>query len=520
MKRKFKLILGLLVIALLIPAVAFSGESPAVSSDCGKLTEIDKAVIQLKNAARKDPGVSLVTIGASSVKKEPIYMVVLSKKAGKGDSPRLRVMVTARIHGSEPAGMEALLEFIDDYVNHRGTARSYVDSMDLYLIPCVNPGGSRKALENYRRTGGFWDRTGRRNLLDMDMNRDFHAARSQEVRALIHLFNRVRPQAVIDLHEYSSMPLLTGGAGWWRAATFDVLIGAGRLPDVYGPLAAMATDTARKDVFATLNKNGYRGDFYAVSGGSIDSTSRMGVTGADYFNLRNAFTILVETAGYDRGEATLGKRSKLQRMVLDKILERLSRERQKLIDITDRARQHSKHRTFVTMRLHKAPRTVVIEGRPVTSHKFSTTISVEGRKYLSEKLVQFTCGDTAKPTRVKMPLYYVLFTTDPGLLRNLLLHRIAVYQVPEPIVAGNMTIPRGAFLIPREQESSALVGFILDERARSHNRYSLSKQSLVYPCNVPLDLDKTRKIETSHQAEQGVKTLVRYLFNVKGATRR
>ncbi len=483
--------------------------------DYAPLTPMDKMEEILFEAARIDPTVSVVPIGTSSVSLDPIYLVLISNKPTKDDTPPLRVMITARIHGSEPAGMEALLDFIGDYVRNRGNARELVAGMDLYIVPCVNPEGSRKAMEHYESTDGYWDWTGRDNLQGLDMNRDFHRAQTNEVQALIHLFNRIRPRVVVDLHEVSSVPLLTGGSGWWRGAYFDLLVGAGRHPDVYPPLAEMALDIARNDIFQSLKKIGLKGEFYAVAGGSIDSTKRMAATGADYFNLRNALTILIETPGYDRGESNLGRRKHLQRMALENILARVSRDRQKLIDVTDQARRESLERKYITRSLEKMPREVNINGKPVTNYRFEATIKVEERKFRSVNEVAFTTGNPNKKTISPMPHNYVLLTADSEFILGLLIHQIKVYQTLEPIETSRLTIPRGAFIIPRSQESSALAGLILDDEAYRQNRHALNHRCIVFPLDEPLDLDETRQIRTSYQAELAVKALVNQLFKIK-----
>ena len=60
---------------------------------------------------------------------------LLAAKVGQRTSDRLTVLMTGGVHGDEPAGVEAVLRFIE------GPVEMYLDRFFFIVIPCVNPSG-------------------------------------------------------------------------------------------------------------------------------------------------------------------------------------------------------------------------------------------------------------------------------------------------------------------------------------------------------------------------------------------
>lgn len=54
---------------------------------------------------------------------------------GANGSARRRVLITSGVHGDEPAGVEAVLQFLEQM------APEYVRHYQFFVIPCVNPSG-------------------------------------------------------------------------------------------------------------------------------------------------------------------------------------------------------------------------------------------------------------------------------------------------------------------------------------------------------------------------------------------
>jgi len=321
---------------------------------------------------------------------------------------------------------------------------------------------------------------------------------------------------VLDLHEYSSVPIVVAGSGWWRARYFDFLVGAGRHPDVYPPLSRLARRIAEEAVFPRMRKMGFKGEYYALSGGSFDSTPNMGVTAADYFNLRNALTFLVETAGYDQGGRTVFKRRDNHVRILGILLDELAAGRQEIAALVEDSREFAKKRQGITLQMQRKPRLVEIDGRKTASFTDEAFITIDGKSYRSEVRVRFEEGDPLRREMAALPPCYVLLTQSRDLLEKLIFHEIEVFQARSPIETPGFRILPGCFIVPAAQENSAIAGLLLDERAYGRNRYSPKERCLVLPCLGPVDVSLLTPIKTDGDILEGLQLLRQCLAGQEG----
>ena len=104
----------------------------------------------------------------------PILAIDPCEKANRS------VLVTAGIHGNEPAGILAATELLKILVSEP-TSTGYT------VIPCINPWGS--------------DHDSRANGIDRDINRDFRNPRTQEASAIVRYLSGRAFDLVLDLHE-------------------------------------------------------------------------------------------------------------------------------------------------------------------------------------------------------------------------------------------------------------------------------------------------------------------------------
>ncbi len=107
---------------------------------------------RLENAARS-PFVKLETLGsfAAGGGLYPMHLVHL----GEPGPHKLNVLISAGIHGDEPAGVEAALRFIEHNVENPVLLSHYA----FIVFPCDNPYG--------------WERGTRKNAQGHDLNRQF-----------------------------------------------------------------------------------------------------------------------------------------------------------------------------------------------------------------------------------------------------------------------------------------------------------------------------------------------------------
>ncbi len=93
------------------------------------------------------------------------------------------LLVLAGVHGNERAGILAVPAILDDYHARRDELRA----VDLVVVTPVNPVGAAE-LSRYNADG-------------FDINRDFERFETREARLVREVFDRVRPDFVVSLHE-------------------------------------------------------------------------------------------------------------------------------------------------------------------------------------------------------------------------------------------------------------------------------------------------------------------------------
>jgi hypothetical protein len=125
--------------------------------------------------ALKGPHLEVETI--HSVEGYPMYLVHLRKSH---DAP-FTILLTAGVHGDEPAGVEAVLRFLDSEHAKR------LDHFQFCVLPCINPTG---VVENTRENRG-----------GIDLNRAFDTDSIPEVLFVKEALNGRKIDCHFDFHE-------------------------------------------------------------------------------------------------------------------------------------------------------------------------------------------------------------------------------------------------------------------------------------------------------------------------------
>ena len=107
----------------------------------------------------------------------PIHQIRLASSA---DTPR-HILITGGMHGDEPAGVEAVLQFLE-----RNNA-TLLKKFSFLVIPCINPYGY---VHNTRETLG-----------DVDINRAFETGDIAEVAIIKKALGQTQFSLAIDFHE-------------------------------------------------------------------------------------------------------------------------------------------------------------------------------------------------------------------------------------------------------------------------------------------------------------------------------
>lgn len=124
----------------------------------------------------------------------------------KSDNPVWRLFFFAQQHGNEPAGKDALLYLCRELVRK---PEILPDNAGLWIIPSVNPDGAEK--------------NQRRNLNDVDLNRDHLLLTQIETQTLHRVYREIKPHLSFDCHEFGRDSRDYSEKGWteWPQIMMD-----------------------------------------------------------------------------------------------------------------------------------------------------------------------------------------------------------------------------------------------------------------------------------------------------------
>jgi murein tripeptide amidase MpaA len=114
------------------------------------------------------------TFPQQTVEGRNIYWVRISNNPDI-DQEKPRVLYTALTHAREPAGMHQMIYQMWDLLENYGNDPEityYIDNMELYFVPCVNPDGYEQNRQTNPNGGGMW----RKNKIGgygVDLNRNW-----------------------------------------------------------------------------------------------------------------------------------------------------------------------------------------------------------------------------------------------------------------------------------------------------------------------------------------------------------
>jgi hypothetical protein len=214
-----------------------------------RVTTHEELLQYLEQTARTSPIVRIETIGTTTLGRT-IPMAVIS--TGKSPS-KLRVMVFCSQHGNEPSGKEAALILLERIA--RRQMDPLLAKIDLWLVPSVNPDGN----ELQQR----WNGAGK------DLNRDHLILMQPETRALHDVYDRVLPEATLDVHEFMTSGKAWEDAGYYR--TIDEQWGAPTNPNVDVWFRRYGVETMFPFVRERLEADGFRFYNYTIVGSPADT---------------------------------------------------------------------------------------------------------------------------------------------------------------------------------------------------------------------------------------------------------
>lgn len=146
-----------------------------------RIRNFDEILTRLKIALNPVGEMIEVDTVSAGGRTHPLVKIVL----GEGN-PR-RVLISAGIHGDEPAGMEAVCVFLENHLY-----KNFLSEWEFTLLPCINPHGFEAGSRN--------------NLDDIDLNRKFKESHPPREVAFVQSLLTPPYHLDLELHEDVDSP--------------------------------------------------------------------------------------------------------------------------------------------------------------------------------------------------------------------------------------------------------------------------------------------------------------------------
>lgn len=250
-------------------------DTPLEKCDYKKVTTHSDMMLYLDEVCKADPSLSLQVIG-ESVQGRSIPMVhrnTLTNDKG------VKVLLFCQQHGNEPSGKEAALSLLKEIANTKDNF--LFPNIDLYLVPCLNPDGNESAK--------------RFNANDSDLNRNHLILSEPEVIALHNVYNRIKPEVTLDVHEYSAFRRSFREAGYVRAV--DEQFGAPTNLNISSTIIDYSINTLFPFLEKYLKEKGITfSNYYKMDGpeDTVRASTTGIIDGRQSFAIDNTFSFILE----------------------------------------------------------------------------------------------------------------------------------------------------------------------------------------------------------------------------------
>ena len=456
------------------PDVPIALDTPALTPGRADFTSQAEMEAYLAALKARVPGLVLGSLGRSAQGRDIPYLVFT--KEGLTDAAAIVALGRPILwfiglqHGNEPAGGEATLALAARLAD--GALKSYLDRVTVVVVPRANPDG---AAAFTRSTGS-----------GADLNRDHMLLALPESAALHAKLVELRPDVVIDAHEFSVANRWLQKFAVIEAS--DAMLLYATHPMVQPAITALADGVFRPALEAAWKAHGltsfwyhttsYRPDDKLVSmGGNAPGIAR------NAFGLMGAVSFLIETRGVGVGLQAFQRRVATHVLAAEAVIATAAADPRRLRDTVTEARRAStaaRGDLIVAHRLAVAPVDLPMLD-PATAADKPTSVPFQDSRAVTA---------TAKRTR---PAGYLLVGDAAAVANRLALNTIAVCALAAPagveaeafILKGavkrsnresinpdqsvevelakkSLALPAGALFVPMRQPAAALAAAALE----------------------------------------------------------
>jgi len=279
MIRRISVFLALVVIFAIHSQAQVGNPLPPIVANHYERVSTHDELMQFVRTIESPSVFFQVSIEGKTSQDREIPMITITERHPSTDAPKLTTMVFCSQHGNEPSGKEAALIFARECAE--GKHNDLFKHMNLLLLPTMNPDGNEAAT----RTNGN----------KADLNRSHLTLLQPESRALHDVFERIRPEVTLDVHEFGA-----GGREWEQAGyvrVMDEQFGAPTNLNVSPEIREDITNNLFPYLDAQLASQRIRFFNYTIMGGPGD-TVRHSTTdindGRQSFAILNTYSLILE----------------------------------------------------------------------------------------------------------------------------------------------------------------------------------------------------------------------------------
>ena len=269
--------------------------TPAFVKDDGFTTHSEMMEF-LKKIANNHPGLIRWSTAGYTQRGMEIPLVTIKKGNKKN---KIRLFYFAGVHGNEPAGIDALLLFIEKMAEDPSLIL-LLDKLEFYILPMLNCDG----VSDFSRLSAN----------GININRDMITLDTPEATVLHAIMNKVNPHITVDFHEfgpyherYSAISPIKMMIPW------DVMFLFSCNPNITKELRNIVAEPFLSDAVTEIEKHGLTHHTYYASSMTPQGISFMQGNNSPNLTvtslaLRNTISLLVETRGIGLGRASLRRR--------------------------------------------------------------------------------------------------------------------------------------------------------------------------------------------------------------------
>ena len=315
------------------------------------------------------------------------------------------IQYTAQCHSTEPASTEGALAMIARLCGDYGKV---LDTVDIYIVPRINPDGAFEAIRQSPTTRE-------------DMNRDYLWMHNAEVRMVTGAYNLFLPEVAIDGHEKMYRATKDGED---LCTDMEVQTGAGSLNH-----PAYMTELVMKMALIAMEKArslGLRTHFYDKL-----ASAAGGAAGSSYFGTRNSLSFLVETPGQlHQGMLYMERRVLAQFVLASSVIDYTVANAKEILDAVHTSREIM----VATGAVYDESNLIVLEHEKVETGFFASPLLdvPTGKVVDPEHSIAYRENTEARFSRVRATAYLIPMglENEAQILQTAANHAIGYYTLP------------------------------------------------------------------------------------------